>query len=97
VGGSFHVRAGEIFFPIQEYFAGMDCPFVNASLVSSRDIVASGEGDSDAADSVIVDVTGVGVREDAQDATTTLSMIDITQMKIINLISFLFVRSGTAK
>src|SRR5688500_12805743 len=40
-GGSFQARAGEIFLPVQAYFAGMDCPFVNALLVNSRDMVAS--------------------------------------------------------
>jgi len=33
-GGSVHASAGEMFLPMQEYFAGMDCPFANASLVS---------------------------------------------------------------
>jgi hypothetical protein len=46
-GGSFQKRAGEMFLPVQAYFAGMDCPFTNASLVSSRDIVASVAGISD--------------------------------------------------
>jgi hypothetical protein len=46
-GGSFQVRAGEIFLPVHAYFAGMDCPFTNASLVSSRDIVTSVAGGSD--------------------------------------------------
>ena len=32
-GGSFQASAGEMFFPLQEYLAGMDCPFMNASLV----------------------------------------------------------------
>jgi hypothetical protein len=40
-GGSFHVSAGEMLRPIQEYFAGIDCPFANASLLSSRDMSAS--------------------------------------------------------
>jgi hypothetical protein len=40
-GGSSQARAGEIFFPMHEYFAGMDCPFANASLVKVRDMVAS--------------------------------------------------------
>ena len=30
-----------MFLPVQEYLAGMDCPFVNASLVSWRDMFAS--------------------------------------------------------
>src|SRR5919197_2263590 len=46
-GGSFHARAGEIFLPMQEYLAGMDCPFANASLVRLRDMVASIVGDSE--------------------------------------------------
>src|SRR6266498_1976226 len=41
VGGSFHVRAGEMFLPVQVYFAGMDCPLANASLLISIDIAAS--------------------------------------------------------
>jgi hypothetical protein len=40
-GGSFQARAGEMFLPMQEYFAGMDCPLVNASLVNLKDISAS--------------------------------------------------------
>src|SRR5512135_793312 len=43
-GGSPQVRAGETFFPTQEYFAGMDCPFTKASLFRSRDMSASGVG-----------------------------------------------------
>src|SRR5574339_10785 len=46
-GGSLHARAGEIFLPVQAYLAGMDCPFVNASLVSSRDMAASVAGVSE--------------------------------------------------
>ena len=42
-GGSVHARAGEIFLPMQEYLAGMDCPLLNASLVSWRDMFASAE------------------------------------------------------
>jgi hypothetical protein len=38
------VSAGDTFFPTQEYFAGMDCPFTNASLFRSRDMSASGVG-----------------------------------------------------
>jgi hypothetical protein len=49
-GGSVQARAGEIFLPVQAYLAGMDCPFMNASLVSVRDMVASVEGVSDAGD-----------------------------------------------
>src|SRR6266498_1525751 len=40
-GGSFHVRAGEMFLPVQVYFAGMDCPLANASLLISIAIAAS--------------------------------------------------------
>src|SRR5215217_2461321 len=40
-GGSFHVSAGEIFFPVHVYLAGMDWPLPNASLLSSIDISAS--------------------------------------------------------
>jgi hypothetical protein len=65
-GGSFHARAGEIFFPMQEYFAGMDCPFPNASLVSASDMVASvAAGDA------------VEVVADAHAVITTASMLDI--------------------
>src|SRR6476619_1823235 len=46
-GGSFQARAGEIFFPIHEYFAGIDCPVANASLVKVRDMVASVAVDAD--------------------------------------------------
>src|SRR5215207_4220802 len=40
-GGSLHASAGEVFFPVQVYFAGMDCPLKNASLLSSIDMLAS--------------------------------------------------------
>jgi hypothetical protein len=51
-GGSFHARAGERFLPVQAYFAGIDCPFMNASLVSVRDMLASiVEVDSETGDS----------------------------------------------
>jgi hypothetical protein len=61
---------------VQEYFAGMDCPFTNASLVNSRDMVASVRGVSDA-----VDDSGLAV-EDVQDA----SMMDIRQERMMILI-----------
>ena len=48
-GESFQARAGEMFLPTHEYLAGMDCPFVNASLVNVRDMVASVTGISVAA------------------------------------------------
>jgi hypothetical protein len=67
-GGSFHASAGEMFFPTHEYFAGMDCPFTNASLVSSRDMVASVAGVSD---------SGVVVAEDVQDASIMTNRLDI--------------------
>src|SRR4030095_7514687 len=66
-GGSFHASAGEMFFPIHEYFAGMDCPFANASLVNVRDMVASVAADSDS-DVDIAEGWGVVVTEDVQDA-----------------------------
>src|SRR5512139_2366818 len=81
-GGSFHASAGEMSLPVQAYLAGMDCPFVNASLVSSRDMLASVAGISDdLADSVAVGtskvavsseieiVAGTGVRGGVQAAT----------------------------
>jgi hypothetical protein len=40
-GGSFQVRGGEMFLPMHEYFAGMDCPLANASLVNLKDMSAS--------------------------------------------------------
>src|SRR5574338_316580 len=46
-GASSQARAGEMFLPLQEYFAGIDCPLTNASLVSSRDMIASFEGVSE--------------------------------------------------
>src|SRR4026208_2361836 len=58
-GGSFQVRAGEMFFPTHEYLAGMDCPFANASLVNVRDMVASVAGISVTA----VSDAAVGVAE----------------------------------
>jgi hypothetical protein len=54
-GGSSQVSEGEMFFPTHEYFAGMDCPFVNASLVKVRDIFTSVEVIS------VVDVSDAGV------------------------------------
>src|SRR5258706_14467132 len=64
-GGSVHVSAGEIFLPIQVYFAGMDCPFANASLVSWRVMLASGVVDSDVAGLVMIG-SGAVDDEDAQ-------------------------------
>jgi hypothetical protein len=85
-GGSFHASAGERFFPTHEYFAGMDCPFANASLVNVRDIVASVAVDSD------VDVAeswAVVVVEDEQDAR--VMEINNKLVKMLRLIlSFLF-------
>src|SRR5688500_4116706 len=46
-GGSVHASAGDTFLPTQEYLAGMDCPLVNASLVSAKDMVASVEDVTD--------------------------------------------------
>ncbi len=60
-GGSFHVRAGEMFLPVQVYFAGMDCPLANASLLISIDIAASVAS--------FVDIS-VGVSLDEQDEST---------------------------
>jgi hypothetical protein len=67
-GGSFHARGGEMFFPVQAYFAGIDCPFVNASLVSSRDIFASFAGRSVAMGSEGV-ASVVGLVEDVHDVS----------------------------
>ena len=87
-GGSFHASAGEMFFPTHEYFAGMDCPFANASLVKVRDMVASVALDSDSG----VDVAegwAVVVPEDVQDAR--IIEINIKLVKMIRLIlNFLF-------
>jgi len=54
-----------LFLPMQEYFAGMDCPFANASLVNLKDISASN------VDSIVPDArasgSDIGVAvEDAQ-------------------------------
>jgi hypothetical protein len=79
-GGSFHASAGETFFPVQAYFAGMDCPFVNASLVSSRDMVASIAGVSKVATgSVAIIGSDMGVVEDVHAAITTASRRDIAR------------------
>src|SRR5512134_511382 len=43
-GGSVQARAGEMFLPTHEYFAGMDCPLANASLVSWKVMSASRVG-----------------------------------------------------
>jgi hypothetical protein len=64
-GGSLQARGGEIFLPVQAYFAGMDCPFTNASLVNARDIVASVEVVSDG----IAGSDGIAVAAGAQAAT----------------------------
>jgi hypothetical protein len=75
-GGSVHARAGEIFLPTHEYFAGMDCPWANASLVNLKDMFASVVGSSVAGDvvadvigSVVADsgVTGLAVAEGVGD------------------------------
>jgi hypothetical protein len=66
-GGSLQVREGETFFPIQEYFAGMDCPFSNASLFRVRDMSAS----------------GVEVAVDEQDASRMASAREIKRILFI--------------
>jgi hypothetical protein len=77
---------------MQEYFAGMDCPFPNASLVSSRDMVASVTGNSFLAGD------SVGLVVDAHAVITAASMLDMKPQKIIRLIIIvLFVLRGTAK
>jgi hypothetical protein len=85
VGGSFQLRAGEIFFPVQAYFAGMDCPFTNASLVSARDIVTSVETVTDVVDGWGV-IMGSGdsaaVTAGAHDAIVTASSKNRNQEKI---------------
>src|SRR5574338_908244 len=43
-GGSPQLRSGDTFLPTHEYLAGIDCPFVNALLLSCRDISASEVG-----------------------------------------------------
>jgi hypothetical protein len=58
-----------MFLPVQAYFAGMDCPLMNASLVSSRDIVASVADDADVAVGSGTAVAWmVSVTEDEHDA-----------------------------
>src|SRR5262245_28946839 len=79
-GGSFQERPGEMFLPMQEYLAGMDCPFANASLVKLRDMVASVEGISFAVDGDS-DVAGA---EDVQDAS--VMEINIKLIRRIRLI-----------
>jgi hypothetical protein len=69
-GGSFHASAGEMFFPTHEYFAGIDCPFANASLVNVRDMVASVAVDSDS-DIDVAEGCAVVVVEDEQDVRIT--------------------------
>ena len=49
-----------MFLPMQEYFAGMDCPFANASLVSCRDMLASEVANSIVAASVMTDAGFTG-------------------------------------
>jgi hypothetical protein len=64
-GGSSHASPGEIFFPLHEYLAGMDCPFANASLVNLKDIGTSVAVDSDP-DMDVPEGWGVVVAEDEQ-------------------------------
>src|SRR5690349_14843861 len=79
-GGSFQARAGEIFFPMQEYFAGMDCPFANASLVKVRDMVASVAVDSNSGADV-----AEGWNEVVADAVQADSTIQIN-VKLVKMI-----------
>jgi hypothetical protein len=74
-GGSFQDRAGEMFLPVQAYFAGMDCPFTNASLVSSRDMVASVEEISDVVESSVVVVDSGDVVRVVADVHDTIMML----------------------
>jgi hypothetical protein len=66
-GGSFQVRAGDMFLPMQEYFAGMDCPFANASLFSARDMSAS----------------EVGVEVEEQDESRMANIIELKRILFI--------------
>src|SRR5262245_31306982 len=72
-GGSFHAGAGALFRLIQEYFAGMDCPFANASLVNLKDMSAS------VVDSIvtvaIVSGSGVAVAVEAAQAERNIHII----------------------
>jgi len=87
-GGSFHASAGEMFFPTHEYFAGMDCPFANASLVKVRDMVASVADDSDS-DVGSAEGWGVVVAEEVQAAR--IMELNIKLLKMIRFIlNFLF-------
>src|ERR1051325_655351 len=86
-GGSFQARAGEIFFPTHEYFAGIDCPVANASLVKVRDMVASVPVDSDWG-VVAAEGCAVVVADAVQAASSIL--INVKLLKMICLIlSFL--------
>jgi hypothetical protein len=79
-GGSFQARAGEMFLPMQEYFAGMDCPLVNASLVNLKDISASN------VDSIVPDAlaSGSDVAVAVEDAQAERGIeIKINKNKIV--------------
>jgi hypothetical protein len=67
-----------MFLPMQEYFAGMDCPLVNASLVSWRDMFASdgigSDVDAVVAASMLIDagvVVGEDVQAESKDSSTS--------------------------
>jgi hypothetical protein len=47
-----------MFLPVQAYFAGMDCPFMNASLVNSRGMLTSIVGASVMGMACVVGVAG---------------------------------------
>ena len=98
-GGSFQASAGEMFLPMQEYLAGMDCPFENASLVSSRDMVASVEGvigDSEIGDWEIDGGVDSEV-PDGVEAGVQAAMLSSKQIKRIGRITnFLFSLRGIA-
>jgi hypothetical protein len=86
-GGSVHARLGEIFFPVHEYFAGIDCPVANASLVKVRDMVASVPVDS-VSGAVVAEGCDVVVADAVQDAS--IMKINVKLIKMICLIlSFL--------
>ena len=70
-GESFQARAGEMFLPTHEYLAGMDCPFVNASLVNLKDISASVVGSI--VSGRVAAGSGEFVVEDVQAETNKLS------------------------
>jgi hypothetical protein len=63
-GGSFQARAGEMFLPTHEYFAGIDCPLANASLVNLKDMSASVVGSNDSGEALLASA-GLAL-EDAQ-------------------------------